>query len=86
MFICLQVWEGKPNTDEKKEVVVANGEVTKKSTEVNSELTKEVPAAVNSGDAKIVENGIGEAPKGAKPVVAGSEKKTVVANGISNGC
>lgn len=78
------MWEGKP-VDEKKEV--ANGELNPKSLEVASELAKDsLPAA--GDNLKVAENGsattTGEAPKGAKPVVA---EKKIAANGVVvNGC
>ncbi|XP_024200185.1 YTH domain-containing protein ECT2 isoform X3 [Rosa chinensis] len=81
-----QVWEGK-TLDEKKEVVT-NGQVkTQNSSDVPSEITKESISIVHaSEELKPAENGsiaTGEAPKGAKPVVA---EKRVVANGVANGC
>ncbi|CAI8618779.1 unnamed protein product [Vicia faba] len=79
-----QVWEGKA-TEEKIEV---NGEINTQKSEVTSELLKESTLAVKDTDNHTLsENGavakIGDAPKGAKPVV--SESK-IVPNGVANGC
>ena len=79
------MWEGKP-VDEKKDL--ANGELNQKSLEVATELIKDTsPIAHAVDDLKVAENGsattTGDAPKGAKPVVA--EKKIGV-NGVANGC
>ncbi|PON32259.1 YTH domain containing protein [Parasponia andersonii] len=73
-----QVWEGKPIDKE-----VANGELNQKSLEVASDLTKDPSPTAHPGDnLKVSENGsaatTGDAPKGAKPVVA---EKKIVANG-----
>ncbi|KAK9273434.1 hypothetical protein L1049_018244 [Liquidambar formosana] len=81
-----QVWEGKPTDEKNKEG--ANGELrSQKSLEVASELIKEpVLAAQINGDQKLSENGsvakTGDGPKGAKPVV----EKTILVNGVANGC
>lgn len=86
LVIQKQVWEGK-TLDEKKEVV-ANGQLkTQNSSDVPCEMTKEfIPTVHASEELKLAENGsiaTGEAPKGAKPVVA---EKRVVPNGVANGC
>lgn len=80
----MQVWEGKP-TDEKIE---GNGEVNAQKSEVTSELLKDSSLAEkDNDDLKLSENGtvakIGDAPKGAKPVVYESK---IVPNGVANGC
>ncbi|KAK4258265.1 hypothetical protein QN277_007734 [Acacia crassicarpa] len=79
-----QVWEGKP-TDDKVE---ANGDIETQKPDVASGLLKESNQAEKGGDDhKPMENGsvtnAGDAPKGAKPVVA---EKKIVANGVANGC
>jgi hypothetical protein len=85
LVIQKQVWEGK-TLDEKE--VVANGQLkTQNSSDVPSEMTKEsIPTVHASEELELAENGsiaTGEAPKGAKPVVA---EKRVVPNGVANGC
>lgn len=86
LHIQKQVWEGK-TLDEKKEVVT-NGQVkAQNSLDVPSEINKEsIPTVHASEELKLAENGsiaTGEAPKGAKPVVA---EKRAVGNGVANGC
>lgn len=78
----MQVWEGKPAEDK----MGLNGEGEGYKPDVASGLLKESNLSEKVDDHKPVENGsvtnAGDAPKGAKPVVA----EKVVANGVVNGC